>query len=229
MAKRSRRYQQLSAKLAERGDQPLPIKDALKLLKSFASGSFDESVEVALNLGVDPKHADQIVRGAVVLPKGIGKTVCVAVFAEGDDAAKAEAAGADIVGSDDLVKRIKDGFLGFDVAIAVPSMTRKVGPLGRTLGPKGLMPSPKSGTVSADVDSAVKEFKAGTVEYRTDATGQLHARVGKLSFPEADLEANVRAFTEHIRIRRPAAVKGTFIKGATISATMSPGVPIAVA
>ena len=229
MPNRSRRYQQLGTKLAERGEMPLSVKEAVKLLKSFANTNFDQSVEVAMNLGVDPKQADQIVRGAVVLPKGIGKSVRVAVFAEGEDAEKAKAAGADVVGSDDLVKRIQEGFLEFDVAIAVPGMMRKVGPLGRTLGPKGLMPSPKSGTVSPDVESAVKEYKAGKVEYRTDATGQLHAMVGKVSFSADDLEANIRAFTDHIRNRRPAAVKGTFIKAVAISATMSPGVPVAIA
>ena len=229
MAKRSRRYQQLQAALAERGDEPLSIKEAIKLLKSFASSAFDESVEVAMNLGIDPKQADQVVRGAVSLPKGIGKAVRVAVFAEGDEAAQATEAGADVVGSDDLVKRIKDGFLEFDVAIAVPSMMRKVGPLGRVLGPRGLMPSPKSGTVTSEVASTVTEYKAGKVEYRADSTGQLHAMVGKLSFPEGDLEENIRAFMTHIRNSRPSAVKGSFIKGAAVSATMSPGVPIAVA
>jgi len=229
MPKRSRRYQALQAKLAERGDELLSVKDGVRVLKSCASTGFDESVEVALNLGVDPKQADQVVRGAVSLPKGIGKTVRVAVFAEGEDAAVAEAAGADVVGSDDLVKRVKDGFLEFDVAITVPSMMRKVGPLGRTLGPKGLMPSPKSGTVTTDLGAAVKEYKAGKVEYRTDSTGQVHAMVGKLSFAEADLEENIRAFIQHIRSSRPAAVKGTFIRGAVVSATMSPGVPVAVA
>ena len=224
--KHSRRYNDNVAKIKQA--EKVSVSEAVRTLKDCRGCKFDETVEVSLKLGIDPRQADQAVRGSVVLPRGLGKTVRVIAFAEGEDAAKAAEAGAMEVGGDDLVKKIQGGWLQFDVAIAHPKMMSRVGKLGRLLGPKGLMPSPKSGTVTPDVTSAVKEYKAGKVEYRADATGQLHAMVGKLSFAEADLEENIHAFVKHIRNSRPAAVKGIFIKGAAVSATMSPGVPIAV-
>ena len=183
-------------------------------------------MEVSTNLGIDPKQSDQNVRGAVALPNGIGKTVRVAVFAQGENAEKARAAGADIVGADDLAKQIKDGVMNFDVALATHDMMGLVGPLGRVLGPRGLMPSPRSGTVTTDVVSAVREFKAGKIEFRNDKGGNVAAPVGKLSFSDEKLVENVLAFLTYLRSLKPNASKGTFIRSITISATMSPGIRV---
>ena len=184
------------------------------------------TVEVSTNLGIDPRQSDQNVRGSVALPNGIGKSVRVAVFAQGENAEKATAAGADIVGGDDLAQRIKGGFMDFDVALATPDMMGVVGPLGRVLGPRGLMPSPRSGTVTTDITSAVREFKAGKIEFRSDKGGNVAAPVGKLNFSDAQLLENITAFLNHLRSVKPTAAKGTFIRTVTISATMSPGIRI---
>lgn len=226
MAKHSKRYRAMAAKIKSSG--PMDLDDACKLLKEFASTKFDQSVEVSMHLGIDSRQADQIVRGAISLPSGIGKSIRLAVFAKGDNEDKARAAGADFVGSDELAKKIKDGWLDFDMMLATPDMMGLVGPLGRVLGPRGLMPTPKNGTVTADIATAVREFKAGKVEYRSDATGNLHVLMGKLSFTADQLSANVRTFVNHIRSIRPSSVKGSFIHSITLSATMSPGVQVTV-
>lgn len=225
MAKHSKRYRKHAEKVKQ---APMELDAALKLLKDFASTKFDQSVEMALHLGIDAKQADQAVRGAISLPAGIGKTVRLAVFAKGDNEEKAKAAGADFVGADELAKKIKDGWLDFDMMLATPDMMGLVGPLGRVLGPRGLMPTPKNGTVTADIGTAVREFKAGKIEYRSDASGNLHALVGKLSFSVEQLSSNIRAFVGHIRSVRPASVKGIFIQSMTVSATMSPGISVTV-
>jgi large subunit ribosomal protein L1 len=226
MAQRSKRYRQSLEKFGARG--PLDLESAVKLLKSAPATKFDQSVETAMHLGIDPKHADQTVRGAVRLPAGLGKKVRVLVFAKGENVEKAKQAGADYVGADDLASRIKEGWIDFDIALATPDMMGLVGPLGRVLGPRGLMPTPKNGTVTNDIASAVGEFKAGKIEYRSDDGGNVHAVVGKLSFSAEQLCDNIRAFVNHVRNSRPAAVKGTFIQSITISATMSPGIPVTV-
>ena len=199
---------------------------ALELVKSLASAKFDESVEIAVRLGVDPRKADQMVRGTVALPSGTGADVRVAVFAQGDAAAAAEAAGADVVGGEELAERVDGGFLDFDLAIATPDMMPVVGKLGRVLGPRGLMPNPKSGTVTADVGKAVGEFKGGKVEYRTDRYGNVQLAIGKTSFEAADLVSNLRAVMEELERARPASTKGRYVKKVTISSTMGPGVKI---
>ncbi|HMC42963.1 MAG TPA: 50S ribosomal protein L1 [Acidimicrobiales bacterium] len=201
--------------------------EAIDLVKTLAPASFDETVELAVRLGVDPKRADQIVRGTVALPAGTGKDVRVAVFAAGQAAEEARAAGADVVGADDLVKRIQDeGFLDFDVAIATPDLMGQVGRLGRVLGPRGLMPNPKTGTVTTDVGRAVTEFKGGRVEYRTDKVGNIHVPVGKVSFDRARLLENVRAVLDELQRAKPAAAKGRYLRSVTVSSTMGPGVKI---
>ncbi len=225
MVYQSKRFRALAAKAPKIKD-PIPVDDAVKALKAFNTTKFDQTVEVSTRLGIDPKQSDQNVRGSVALPHGIGKTVRVAVFAQGDNAEKATAAGADIVGGDDLAKRIKDGFMDFDVALATPDMMGIVGPLGRVLGPRGLMPSPRSGTVSADISSAVREFKAGKIEFRNDKGGNVAVPVGKLSFTEDKLVDNINAFLNYLRTLKPAAAKGTYIRSVTVSATMSPGIKI---
>jgi large subunit ribosomal protein L1 len=225
MAKRSKRYRELFSKISP---SPVPLEEAVSLLKKFSNTKFDQSVETVLRLGVDPKLADQNIRGAISLPHGIGKSVRVAVFAKGDNEEKAKSAGADIVGSDDLAKRIKDGFTDFDICLATSDMMGVVGPLGRVLGPKGLMPTPKNGTVTNDIVTAVKEFKAGKVEYRTDPSGNLHVLVGKVSFSQDALVDNIRTLVSTIRAARPSSVKGVFVQGVTISATMSPGIKVAI-
>ncbi len=201
--------------------------EAVDLVKESAKASFDETVEVAIRLGVDPRKADQIVRGTLSLPAGTGRTARVAVFAAGEKAAEARAAGADVVGADDLVARVaNDGFLDFDVAIATPDLMGQVGTLGRVLGPRGLMPNPKTGTVTDDVERAVAEFKGGRVEYRTDKVGNIHLRVGKASFDRAKLLENLHAVMEEIYRAKPASSKGRYVRAVTLSSTMGPGVHI---
>jgi large subunit ribosomal protein L1 len=187
----------------------------------------DQTVEVAFNLGIDPKQADQIVRGSIVLPNGIGKSKVVLVFAQGDNAAAAEKAGADFVGGKDLAEKIKGGWTEFDAAIATPDMMGLVGPLGRVLGPRGLMPSPRAGTVTTDVATTVREYKAGKVEFRCDAAGNVHCVVGKMSFSETQLAENVDAIIRYIRSLKPSTSKGIYMKNVTLSATFSPGIGIA--
>jgi large subunit ribosomal protein L1 len=223
MAKQSKRYRALAAKIKE---QPLELEPALKILKDFNTVKFDQSVDVSFHLGIDPKQQDQSIRGALSLPAGIGKTVRLAVFAKGDNADKAKAAGADHVGDADLAARIKEGFMDFDMTLATPDMMGVVGPLGKVLGPRGLMPTPKNGTVTNDIGTAVKEFKAGKVEYRSDSTGNLHVLVGKLSFSVDQLRENIETLVRHIRAARPSSVKGTFVQTITLSATMSPGIRV---
>jgi large subunit ribosomal protein L1 len=203
-----------------------PPTEAVDLVKSLATHNFDETVEAAFRLGVDPRKADQMIRGTVSLPKGTGKDVRVAVFAEGDAAREAEEAGADVVGSDDLVAQIEKGFLDFDVAIATPDMMSKVGKLGRTLGPRNLMPNPKAGTVTNDVGKTVGEFKAGKVEYRTDRYGNVHVPIGKASFDAGDLLTNYHAVLDEVLRAKPAAAKGRYVKGIAVSSSMGPGVRI---
>jgi large subunit ribosomal protein L1 len=220
----------LDKKLRESG--PVPVKQAVAELKKLKRAKFDETIEIHINLGIDPTQSDQMVRGAIPLPHGIGKSVRVAVFCQGDNAAKAKAAGADIVGGADLVEKVqKENFLDFDVVLASQDMMGQVSRLGKVLGPRGLMPTPKAGTVvpaSGDIATAVKEFKAGKVEYRSDKTGQIHAGVGKMSFDEQKLIENITAFVEQVRSVKPSGVKGNFINGVVLSATMSPGIRLAV-
>ncbi|MGQ9557167.1 MAG: 50S ribosomal protein L1 [Desulfurispora sp.] len=200
---------------------------ALELVKKLAPAKFDETVEAAIKLGVDPRHADQQVRGAVVLPHGTGKTRTVLVFAKGDKAKEAEEAGADFVGAEDMVEKIqKEGWLGFDVAIATPDMMGLVGRLGRILGPRGLMPNPKTGTVTFDVARAIQEVKAGKIEYRVDKAGIIHAPIGKVSFDVQKLTENLRALVEQLIRVRPAAAKGQYIKGISVCSTMGPGIKV---
>jgi large subunit ribosomal protein L1 len=201
--------------------------EAFELVKQLASHKFDETVEVAFRLGVDPRKADQMLRGTVSLPAGTGKDVRVAVFATGDAAREAQEAGADVVGADDLVNRVQnEGFLDFDVAIATPDMMGQVGRLGRVLGPRGLMPNPKTGTVTTDVGKTVTEFKGGKVEYRTDRHGNVHVPVGKASFPVESLTRNYGAVVDELMRAKPAAAKGRYIKGIAVASTMGPGVKI---
>jgi large subunit ribosomal protein L1 len=225
MARRSKRYRKLAAR-AE-APAPLPLEAAVDVLKAFDTTKFDQTVEIAVRLGIDPKQADQIVRGSVVLPHGIGKSQRVVVFAKGDLATAAKAAGADVVGQEDLAEKIKGGWLDFDACIATPDMMGLVGPLGRVLGPRGLMPSPRAGSVTSDVARVVKEYKAGKVEFRNDATGIVHARVGKLSFDKQQLAENIQAFLDYVLGLKPATVKGTYVRGVALSATMSPSVRVA--
>jgi large subunit ribosomal protein L1 len=201
--------------------------EAVELAKSLATAKFDETIELALRLGVDPRRAEQIVRGSLALPHGTGRTMRVAVFAAGDAAAEARAAGADVVGSDDLVARVEnEGFLDFDVAIATPDLMVQVGRLGRVLGPRGLMPNPRTGTVTTDVAKAVSEYKAGRIEYRTDRVGNIHVPIGKASFESRALLDNLRAVLDEINRVKPAAAKGKYIRSVTVSSTMGPGVKI---
>ena len=217
MGYQSKRYRALREKVTL---DPVPLADAVKALKAFGNTKFNQTVEVSTNLGIDARQSDQNVRGSVSLPHGIGKTVRVAVFAQGDNVEKATTAGADIVGADDLAQKIKGGFMEFDVALATPDMMGVVGPLGR------LMPSPRSGTVATDIAAAVREFKAGKIEFRNDKGGNVAAPVGKLSFTDTQLIENINSFLNHLRTVKPAASKGTYIRSITISATMSPGIRI---
>lgn len=200
--------------------------EALELLKKVAPAKFDETVEVAVKLGVDPRHADQQVRGALVLPHGTGKTRSVLVFARDEKAREAEEAGADYVGAEDLVEKIQGGWLDFEVAVATPDMMSKVGKLGRILGPRGLMPNPKTGTVTFDVGNAVKEVKAGKIEYRVDKAGIIHAPIGKVSFGVEKLADNLRTLIDALVRARPAAAKGQYVRSVTVSSTMGPGIKI---
>ncbi len=200
--------------------------EAVDLLKSFTTASFDETVELAVRLGVDPRKADQIVRGTLALPAGTGRTIRVAVFAAGGDAAAARDAGADVVGTDDLVARIEGGFLEFDLAIATPALMGQVGKLGRVLGPRGLMPNPKTGTVTNDVAKAVAEFKGGRVEYRTDKVGNVHVGIGKSSFSREQLLDNFHVVIDELARAKPGAAKGRYMRSVTLASTMSPGIRI---
>lgn len=201
-------------------------KQALEIVQKAAFAKFDETVEVAVRLGVDPKHADQVVRGTVVLPAGTGKSVRVLVIATGDKAKEAEAAGADFVGADDVVTKIKEGWLDFDVLIATPDQMGKLGQLGRVLGPRGLMPNPKAGTVTMDVTRAIRETKAGKIEFRVDKAGNVQAPIGKVSFPLESLETNFNAFMDQIVRSKPSSSKGVYVRNVSISSTMGPGVKI---
>ena len=203
-----------------------PIETALSLVKELASAKFKESVDVAVNLGVDPKKSDQNVRGSTLLPNGTGKTVRVAVFAQGDNAEKATAAGADIVGFEDLAEKIKAGEMDFDVVIATPDAMRVVGQLGKVLGPRGLMPNPKVGTVTPDVAGAVKNAKSGQVSYRTDKAGIIHCSIGQADFEVAALQENLSALLEDLKKAKPSSAKGVYMKKLTISSTMGPGVVV---
>jgi large subunit ribosomal protein L1 len=212
---------------APAGKDPVALPEAVGVLKQFPARKFDQTVEIHMKLGIDPTQADQLVRGSVVLPHGIGKVQRVVVFAKGDLAKAALEAGAQEVGAEDLAKKIKDGFLDFDVCIATPDMMGQVGPLGKVLGPRGLMPSPRAGTVTTDVARVVKEYKAGKVEFRNDKGGNLHAVVGKLSFSQSQLEENIAAFISYVMALKPNAVRGTYVKSIAICATMSPSVRVA--
>lgn len=205
-----------------------PIPDAVALVKGTSYAKFDETIDVAVNLGVDPRHADQVVRGTVVLPHGTGKSVRVLVITQGDRVREAEAAGADFVGVE-YIQKIKDGWLECDVIVATPDVMGQLGALGKVLGPRGLMPNPKAGTVTMDVTRAVREIKAGKIEFRVDKTGNVHAPVGKVSFTAPQLADNVQAFMDTIARAKPAAAKGTYIRSATISSTMGPGVRLETA
>jgi large subunit ribosomal protein L1 len=224
MPKHGKKYED-AVKRFDRQAFHSPI-EAVDLVKSLAPAKFDESVELAVRLGVDPRKADQIVRGTVALPAGTGKTIRVAVFAAGPAAAEAREAGADIVGAEDLVNKVQEGFLDFDLAIATPDLMGQVGRLGRVLGPRGLMPNPKTGTVTTDVGKAVTEFKGGRVEYRTDKFGNVHVPVGKVSFERKALLENVRAVVDELQRAKPAASKGRYVRSITVSSTMGPGVKI---
>lgn len=202
------------------------MMEAIALAKSLSKAKFDETVEVALRLGVDPRHSDQVVRGAVVLPHGTGKTARVAVFAKGDKAREAEEAGADFVGAEDLAEKVQGGWTDFDTAVATPDMMALVGRLGKILGPRGLMPNPKTGTVTFDIRAAVAEIKAGKIEYRTDKAGIVHAPVGKVSFSVEDLAENLAVLVDAVQKAKPQAAKGTYLKGVTISTTMGPGIRV---
>lgn len=233
MAQHSKRFRALLEQV--KGLQPLELAAAVQKLKSLEGElpkaikacKFDQTVDLAIRLGVDTKQADQMVRGSIVLPHGIGKAKKVVVFAQGQNAEIAKQAGADLVGAADLAAKIKEGWTDFDVAIATPDMMGLVGPLGRVLGPRGLMPSPRAGTVTTDVASAVKEYKAGKVEFRADAGGIVHCVIGKLSFSPEQLVENADALMRFVRSLKPAASKGVYVRGVTLSATMSPGIQVA--
>ncbi|MCT8330829.1 50S ribosomal protein L1 [Albidovulum sediminis] len=224
IGKRSR-----AARAAFDGKSNLTVEDAVKLIKGAASAKFDETVEIAMNLGVDPRHADQMVRGVVTLPNGTGKTVRVAVFARAAKADEAKAAGADIVGAEDLMETIQSGKIEFDRCIATPDMMPLVGRLGKILGPRNLMPNPKVGTVTMDVKAAVEAAKGGEVQFKVEKAGVIHAGVGKVSFDEAKLAENVRAFVDAVSKAKPSGAKGAYLKKVSLSSTMGPGVSVDVA
>jgi large subunit ribosomal protein L1 len=225
MGFRSKRYKQESEQVTK---EPVSLSEAVEKVKLFKSVKFDQSIECVMHLGIDPKQSDQMVRGSISLPHGIGKQKKVIAFCEDADIEAAKNAGAIEAGCDDLVKKVTDGWLDFDVAIASPKVMGKVGKLGRLLGPQGKMPSPKNGTVTGDVITAVTEFAAGKVEFRNDAGGNVHTVVGKQSFETEKLIGNIEAFVSHIKKMKPAATKGTYIKKVSISATMSPGVAVSI-
>ncbi|HYZ25584.1 MAG TPA: 50S ribosomal protein L1 [Geminicoccaceae bacterium] len=227
MARHGKRLHDLRARIDP--EKAYPLDEAIALLKEGATAKFDESVEVALNLGVDPRHADQMVRGTADLPHGTGKSVRVAVFAKGDKAEEAKAAGADVVGAEDLAQAIQNGELNFDRCIATPDMMPVVGRLGRILGPRGLMPNPKLGTVTPNLTQAVQAAKAGQVQFRVEKAGLVHAGVGKASFAPDLLSANVRAFVEAVNRAKPSGAKGTYLKRVALSSTMGPGIRVDVA
>ncbi|CDQ21651.1 LSU ribosomal protein L1P [Halobacillus karajensis] len=226
MAKKTKKQQELE-KLVDR-TKAYDVQEAIKLVKETAKANFDETVEAAFRLGVDPKKADQQIRGAMVLPHGTGKSQRVLVFAKGDKAKEAEAAGADYVGEQDLINKINQGWFEFDVVVATPDMMAEVGKLGRVLGPKGLMPNPKTGTVTFEVEKAVNEIKAGKVEYRVDKAANIHVPIGKASFDEDKLAENFAAITETLVKAKPQAAKGTYMRNAAVSSTMGPGVKVDV-
>lgn len=223
MAKPGKKYRAAASTIENR---PYELNDALAIIKNVAFAKFDETVEVHMRLGVDPRHADQMVRGTIVLPHGTGKTMRVAVIAQGEKIKEAEAAGAEVVGGDDLVERIAGGFLEFDALVATPDMMKGVGRLGKVLGPRGLMPNPKTGTVTFDVTKAIKEIKAGKVEYRVDKTGIIHAPVGKLSFGVEKLVENAKALIDAVQKAKPSAAKGKYVKAIHMASTMGPSVAV---
>jgi large subunit ribosomal protein L1 len=226
MAKHGKKYQE-AAKQYDKNASYAPV-EAMELVKKMATAKFDETVEAAVRLGVDPKKQDQAVRGVVVLPHGTGKTRRVLVFAKGEKAKEAEAAGADYVGDQDLINKIQQGWLDFDVCVATPDMMSEVGKLGRILGGRGLMPNPKSGTVTFDVARAVQEIKAGKIEFRLDKAGQIHAPIGKVSFDAEKLAENLQALLDALNRAKPAAAKGVYMKNVVVSSTMGPGVRVAI-
>jgi len=215
-----------AARTAFEGKMLITVEDAVKLIKTSATAKFDETIEIAMNLGVDPRHADQMVRGVVTLPNGTGKTVRVAVFARGAKADEAKAAGADIVGAEDLMESIQAGKIDFDRCIATPDMMPLVGRLGKILGPRNLMPNPKVGTVTMDVATAVNNAKGGEVQFKVEKAGVIHAGIGKVSFDENKLAENIRAFVSAVSRARPAGAKGTYVKKVSVSSTMGPGVSL---
>jgi large subunit ribosomal protein L1 len=223
VAKHGKKFRQAAEKVESR---PYPLTDAIRLAKETAFAKFDETLEIALRLGVDPKHADQMVRGTVVLPHGLGKKVRVLVFAGGEKIREAEEAGADRVGGEEIAKEIEGGWLDFDAVVATPDMMRVVGRLGKVLGPRGLMPNPKAGTVTMDVARAVEEIKAGKVEFRVDKTGIIHAPLGKLSFGAENLKANADALIGAVIKAKPSAAKGKYVRTVSLSSTMGPGIQV---
>ncbi len=226
MAKRSKRYREARSRVDT--DREYGVDEALKILKSCKHAAFNETVELALKLGIDPTNSDQQIRTSVGLPHGTGKSVRVAVFAEGEDADAAADAGADVVGSDDLIARVEDGWMDFDVVLATPAMMRKIGGLGRYLGPRGLMPSPKNGTLRSDIGKGVEEFKAGKVELRNDSGGNLHVPVGKISFDSSKLEDNIKEIFTSLQSIRPPGMGHGFFRKAVLTSTMGPGIRLKV-
>jgi large subunit ribosomal protein L1 len=222
--KHSKRFKDIKAKVVH--EKLYTSKEALDMVKNLASAKFDESVELSVRLGVNPKHAEQNIRGAIVLPKGTGKKIKVAVFAKGEKVKEAKDAGADIVGAEDLAQKIQGGWLEFDVAVATPDMMSVVGKLGRILGPKGLMPNPKIGTVTFELEKAVNELKAGKIEYRVDKTGIVHLPIGKVSFSIDDLLENFKVIMDTLVREKPAAAKGKYLKSIFVSSTMGPGIKV---
>lgn len=224
MAKLSKRAKLFREKV--NAEKVYDVEEAFGLLKELSGVKFNETVDVAINLGVDPRKSDQVVRGSTVLPNGTGRTTRVAVFAQGEQAEKASAAGADIVGFDDLADSIKQGNLDFDIVVATPDSMRVVGALGTILGPRGLMPNPKVGTVTADVETAVKNAKAGQIQFRTDKAGIIHCPIGKVDFPPASLSENLRSLLAELVKAKPSAAKGIYLRKATVSSTMGPGIAV---
>lgn len=220
--KRSKRYREIVAKVDR--TQEYPVEEAVKFLKSFTAAKFDETIEIAMRLGVNPRHADQMVRGTVTLPHGTGKTIRVMVFAKGEAVNEALAAGADYAGLEEYIDKIQKGWIEFDVAVASPDVMGMVGRLGKVLGTRGLMPNPKSGTVTQNIVEAVKEIKAGKIDFRVDKTGIIHSGIGKLSFKEEQIIENVKTFITAIVKLKPASAKGTYLKSISLSSTMSPGI-----